>query len=102
MCEGGNVRSVAMAYLLKDRHGQNAVACSWRSNPLDSRIVFYEWADYIVIMQAVFIQHVPAEYHAKTRCVEAGPDVWGSPMHTQLLDRLGKIAADWAARNWEI
>lgn len=91
-----------MALVLKVNHNQDAIACSWKWNPLESRTVLYDWADYIIIMQDIFIDHVPERFRAKTKCVEVGPDIWGSPMHKELCEGLLKVADSWAARNWDL
>ena len=102
MCEGGNVRSVALAFVLKDNYGQDAIACSWRSNTRETRNMLYAWADYIVVMQPHFAEHVPGEFAPKVRCVDVGPDSYGTPMHGDLLAELNKVVRGWRDRGWKI
>lgn len=102
MCEGGNVRSVALAYTLKHPFGQNALACGWRWNPMETRIMLFEWADYIILMQPQFRDHVPEAYHHKCRCVDVGVDNYGTPMHPDLRRGLHEVVQQWHDMNWEI
>lgn len=102
MCQGGNVRSVSLAFVLEHQFQQDALACGWSTNPEATRIMLYQWADFIVLMQAAFAEHVPAEFKEKIRVVDVGPDTYGTPMHSSLLDFLSKVVAGWQARNFKI
>lgn len=102
MCEGGVVRSVAMACVLKANHNQDAIACSWKWNPPETRRLLYAWADYIVLMESYFIKHVPKKFHHKTRVVDVGPDRYGSSMNLELCSFLLDVTNGWSARDWEI
>ena len=102
MCEGGCVRSVALALVLKVNHNQDAIACSWKWNGRDAIDKLSALADYIVVMQSAFTIYVSPTFRAKLRIVDVGPDLWGSPMNIQLCTYLGNVVADWARRGWSI
>lgn len=78
MCQGGNSRSVAMAYLLKYFYNIDAIACSWEKNSPETLKMLFEWADNILIMQGNFEQYIPEEYKSKIRVTDVGPDIWFS------------------------
>jgi len=94
MCQGGHVRSVALKYLLKYEHGHDVIACGWESNPLSTREMLFEWADFIVIMQPEFVRYVPKEYHnhgdgtRKLFCYDVGNDRFHNPFHSELQKML--------------
>lgn len=88
MCQGGNSRSVALGFLMKYRYGEDALACSWEKNSPDTLKMLFEWADKIIVLQAHFVQYIPAEYHAKVGVVDVGPDVWCNGLHPDLLNIL--------------
>lgn len=102
MCEGGVVRSVSMALVLKADHDQDAIACSWRWNPLPTRIFLFDWADYVILMQPHFIKHVPEQFHDKVRVVDVGPDHYGNAQHPQLRAYLSGVTQEWSAKDWKI
>ena len=86
VCEGGNVRSVACAYLFKYQIGYDALAASWKRNSLGTLMMLYNWADRIIIMQPEFREKViPTCYH-KITVYDVGPDRWGSALHPDLLE----------------
>ncbi len=85
MCQGGNSRSVALAYLLKYKYGVDALACSWEKNSEATRRMLFGWADKIFIMQAHFLEHVPAEFRTKTQVIDVGPDVWFNGLDPELV-----------------
>ncbi len=93
ICEGGNVRSVSLGYVLKDlcapRH--DAVALGAGRNSPETIRMMCEWADRIVVMQPEFKKSVPEEFHEKLSVCDVGPDVFGSPLHPTLTGICGKF-----------
>lgn len=88
MCQGGNSRSVALAFLMKYRYGEDSLSCSWEKNSPETLKMLFEWADRIFVMQEIFRQYVPVEYHEKLHVVDVGPDIWGNGLHPDLLNLL--------------
>ena len=101
MCEGGNVRSVGMAYALKV-NGQDALAIGWRFCSAETKSMLFSWCDNIILMQAKFKDYVPEEFKSKCRVVDVGEDVYGNPFHNHLQQFVQSVAADWKKKNWEI
>jgi hypothetical protein len=104
ICEGGTVRSVALAFQLKD-HGQDAIAGSWRWNSPETFRMLFEWADYIVLMQEEFLPHVielPGFDIDKARVVDVGPDTYGNPLHYGLNVFLKRTVEEWQIRDFDI
>ncbi len=77
VCEGGNVRSVALAYVLKSKYGQDAISSSWRYNSSPTLGMLFEWAERIVVAQEVFVEKIPEQYRPKVLVLDMGPDRWG-------------------------
>lgn len=102
MCEGGCVRSVAMAMSLKVHHDVDAIACSTKWNPPATLSMLFNWADYIVVMEKKFELNVPEYLRHKVRVVDVGPDRYGSPMNLELNHFLNTITADWKEREWKL
>lgn len=84
VCEGGTVRSVSLALVLKQR-GVDALALSWRGNSIETIKLLCIWADRILLTQGKFKKHIPKEFHNKITVYELGPDVWGNAMAMDLL-----------------
>ena len=101
VCEGGNVRSVSMAFTLKHYFRQDAIAFSHAVNSDEILKILADWADYIIVMQPKFADRFGA-WKPKLRVVDVGPDRWGNPLHDELHKFLAKVAQDWANRNFEI
>ncbi len=88
MCQGGNSRSVALGFLMKYRYGEDALACSWEKNSPETLKMLFEWADRIFVMQEIFRQYVPVEYHEKLYVTDVGPDIWCNGLHPDLHNLL--------------
>lgn len=84
ICQGGNVRSVGLAYLLKYKYNLDAIACSAEKNSTDTLLLLCEWADLICPMQPEFSSVVPKQFENKIRVIDVGPDRFGSCFHPQL------------------
>jgi hypothetical protein len=102
VCEGGCVRSTAMAWQLKVNHGQNAIAVGWRWNDAETLALLCEWADYVVLMQDVFRARIESRYHGKIRVVDVGRDRWGDPTDEELVNTVAKAAHEWAEHQFVI
>ena len=94
MCQGGHVRSVGLKYLLRYKYGHDVIACGWEGNTEETRDLLFSWADYIVVMQASMVQHVPTKHHQrddqsrKLFCYDVGEDRYGNPFHPELQSAL--------------
>ena len=101
VCEGGNVRSVGLAYALKS-HGVDAIAASWRFNTKHTLNMLYRWADYIVVLQDEMKQHIPKMYQKKLRVMDVGPDRYGSAFHPELQGHFHAYMLEWQQREFEL
>ena len=88
ICEGGNVRSVGLARILKNRH-HNVVAIGTAHNMAgDEPIrILVKWAELVVLMSAS-LKPAPTimaiEKHKVAIC-EVGPDRYGHHRHHALV-----------------
>lgn len=95
VCEGGNVRSVGCAAVLKMQYGKDAVAAGWRFNTKESLDSFCKWADHILVMQTEFKEKIPTQYHDKVFPIDVGPDTYGNPYSEELQIQIKEKLADW-------
>lgn len=95
MCQGGNTRSVHCAYLLKERYGHaDTLACGFQRNSIETLDMLFNWADVIVLMDDWFIDHVPDKYKDKVIVFAVGDDIWGTPLHQALVDKIDVFIKD--------
>lgn len=100
VCEGGVVRSAALATVLRWDFGQESVALSAAKNGHEIFDMLSAWADYIILMQPAFETSIPKKYASKIRVFDVGPDVWGNPMHKDLRKIVGEKAQEWYTAGW--
>lgn len=73
VCEYGNIRSVALAYLIKTIYRYEAIAVGRKNVSKDTMEVLEAWADKVIDV---------------TKLV--GEDVWHDPFHQELQHKLLK------------
>jgi len=94
VCDGGNVRSHALAYVLHDLRGHESIAVGRLRVSKKTLTMLCDWADQIVLMQGHMTESIPAEYQTKIRVTDVGPDRFGIYIHPELL-QMAHQAADW-------
>lgn len=85
MCAGGNVRSVALKYLLKYKYNHESLACGQDANSAETIELLCQWADYIIVVTQDYIKFIPDAYKHKLFCYEIGEDKYGYAFHPDLL-----------------
>lgn len=73
ICEHGNVRSVALAYLIKTIYGHEAIAIGRKITSPETMRMLEKWADGVIEVDKL-----------------VGPDVWHDPFHHNLQHKLLK------------
>lgn len=99
VCEGGNTRSVAMAYTLKYNFNQEAVPVSYVKCSQESLDYFSKWADKIIVMQPQFSDKFE-KWKKKLVVIDVGPDRWLNPLHKEIQTIVSEIAQKWANENF--
>lgn len=95
ICDGGNVRSVSMAFVLKElKQGHEAFAIGRLFTSVDTMNYLCTWADKIIIMEPHMIESVPTQWHKKIHIIDVGPDVYGYALHPDLM-KLTQEGAYW-------
>lgn len=104
VCRGGNVRSVALAYLLKYGHGQDAMAVSAECNTADTLQMLCNWADYVILLTPEVFPFLDGKclWTEKFAMVDVGPDIYGAAFHPELQAKLKPVVDEWAAREWKL
>lgn len=88
LCNGGNVRSVSLAYFLKETFRYDALAAGLKANSPETIDYLCEWADRIVVFQQKMLDKIPEKYKEKTRLLETGKDIWRQANHPELMHKI--------------
>ena len=92
ICEHGNVRSVALAYLLKTIYGYDVLACGVRETSEETREMLFTWADKIIVLDKKLI--IPnfqlLHFSEKVIILDVGEDIWHDPYAQELIHKLLK------------
>jgi predicted protein tyrosine phosphatase len=92
ICSAGAVRSVGMAYLLKEMYGHDAIPVGHDLNSQQTIDMLADWADLIIVMQPQYAAGLPMRDAHKIIKIDIGPDIWGNSLHPDLLAKLKQIA----------
>lgn len=92
ICQHGNVRSVACAYILKTLYGYDALACGVADAGKDTLEMLALWADLIIIMDKTLKLPLKfcIKFNKKIKVLDVGPDVWFNPRHQELQHKILK------------
>lgn len=98
VCEHGNVRSVALAYLLKTIYSHEALSCGIRNMSQETKRTLFTWADKVIALDADVFLGIAAfsalnekgKYSDKLHLVDVGKDKWFNAKDQELLHILYK------------
>jgi len=86
ICQKGNSRSVALAYLLK-KMGHYAIAVGYSTTPRDLLKQLCKWADQIILVAPRMMKYIPERYRGKVLVFDVGTDVYFKGYDKGLLDK---------------
>lgn len=102
VCEGGTVRSGAIAWSLRYNFGQGRVLqASHAKTPQEDLDLLGAWADYIIVMEPKFSEKFVSKFKEKIRILDVGPDVWKNPLDPGLQKMVSEVAQRWSQANWK-
>ena len=84
VCHAGAVRSVAMADILRQQFGVDAMPISWDKSSDETWRMMCMWSDRIFIVEEYQRTRVSEEHRPKVVLVPLGVDVWGSAHNPKL------------------
>lgn len=84
VCQGGNVRSVAMATELKQRYRLDALAVGFEKNSASTVQMLMDWADVVIVMKVEYVSVVPEKHASKIFIADVGDDTYGTPSNKDL------------------
>jgi hypothetical protein len=86
ICENGNVRSVALAYLLKTIFGHEAIAIGAKKSSTETQEMLIKWADKVIIFNTA----IPYFDKPFDIVFDLGEDKWHNPLAQELIHKLYK------------
>jgi len=89
VCEHGNVRSVALAYLLKTLFKQEAIAVGIRDISDETMTMLEKWSEYVVFVDkdVAYMSKVNLD-RENVIVFNVGRDIWFNPKSEELVHKL--------------
>jgi len=87
VCQKGNSRSVACAYLLKKKYGVDAIACEFKTQSIDTINMLCDWADKIILMAPQYRTWFYENWIDKLFILNVGHDTYFRGHDSGLLSR---------------
>lgn len=94
VCDGGNVRSAAIATTLKLDYGREAIAVGRLFMAPQTMKMLSDWANIIVLVQEHMIESIPKVNRKKVLVTDVGVDRWGIKIPPE-LNSIADQAAKW-------
>lgn len=92
-CEHGNVRSVALAYLIKTIYSYDVIACGMKANSKETLELLFQWADKVIFLDRNLIPEKTwlNKFNGKDiRIADVGSDIWHNSKAEELNHKLLK------------
>ena len=74
ICQKGNFRSVALAYILKKKYKCDAIAIGAHTASKETMAMLSDWADRIVLTSSRYLSYVPYRHKDKLKLWHVGRD----------------------------
>ena len=87
LCQKGNMRSVALAFLLKKEYKADALAAGLVTSSFDTINMLCQWADLVVVTDKKLFPLVPPGYKEKLLLWDVGTDRWFKGFSDDLLSK---------------
>lgn len=90
VCGKGINRSVHIASLLK-WHKHDTIAIGLENTTQDTLKMLFDWADAIILTDAMQVYQMPNGYKEKVKLWNVGPDNYPRPYNKHLMAIIGKM-----------
>lgn len=84
VCEHGNSRSVALAYILK-RQGYDAVAMGVATAGAETQAMLCQWADKVIVLDVRLLPQLKMQPEGKLKVYDLGDDIWFRNFRAELM-----------------
>ena len=86
LCHRGNSRSVALAWILKDHMGHEAIATGMEIMSPETKEMLFNWAERIILVDKILESEIPEQYKGKLKVWDVGPDRFFRGFEKDLLE----------------
>ena len=90
VCSQGNIRSQALAYLLRSLYNYDVLACGVKGNSPYTVEYLCKWADRIIVLETEFKTMLLEKFHPKIVIYDVGKDLFHDAKNPELLHKLYK------------
>lgn len=96
LCQRGNVRSATAAVILRDFFGvDDVIATGVQTTTPETMTHFASWADAILVCGDESLKPTVDPFlESKIAIIPIGADIWGKPMHPDLVAKLVPLLDD--------
>lgn len=88
VCRAGVVRSVALAKILRELFGHDAIPISGRFNSPETLSMLSAWADKIFVVEPDYVFHLPEYIRPNVELIDLGPDIFHDSTDPALIWRI--------------
>jgi hypothetical protein len=86
LCQKGNSRSVALAFILKKR-GADALAAGLVTSSPETILMLCQWAELIIVTDSRLLPLLPSGQEDKLKIFDVGSDVYFKGFKSELLNK---------------
>lgn len=86
LCQKGNSRSVALAFILK-KFGADSLAAGLKTSAPETIDMLCQWASLIIVTDKKLMPLVPSGYDEKVKLWDVGSDRWFKGFDQSLLNK---------------
>jgi len=90
VCDQGNNRSVNFAHLLK-YWNNDVIPIGLDTTSQETLEMLYDWADYIILTEAIQKYKMPEEYNNKIKILDVGADNFPRPFNIELNSKVKRL-----------
>lgn len=99
LCHRGNSRSVALAWILKEERGHEAIASGVDVIGEDTRKMLYDWAEKIILVDKRYEHWIPTEYRKKLWIWDVGRDSYFNGFDKKLIKKFNRYIDEYKLEN---
>lgn len=100
LCQKGNMRSVALAFLLKKEHGVDALAMGLQTSSPETQRMLFEWCDWMILTSRRYLDLIPEPYRPKLKVWHVGTDRWFTGYAPDLVQQFQDFLQDDPMEPW--
>lgn len=94
LCQKGNSRSVALAFLLKKEYHVDALAMGLRTAGPETQEMLFRWCDWMILTSTRYLALIPEPYRHKLKVWHVGTDRFFKGYDPELMDLFHRFLSE--------